>query len=108
MAGRAPEKMPQELAAEAPMRVVVAEDVMLTREGIVHVLTGAGFEVVGQAGDLDGLLRLVRGTEPDAEIVDIRMPPTHSDEGLRAAQTIREERPETGVLVLSQYIEPAY
>jgi DNA-binding NarL/FixJ family response regulator len=90
------------------MRVVVAEDVMLTRAGIVHVLTGAGLDVVGQAGDLDGLLRLVRGTEPDAVIVDIRMPPTHSDEGLRAAQTIREERPETGVLVLSQYIEPAY
>ena len=90
------------------MRIVVAEDVMLTREGIVHVLTAAGFEVVGQAGDVAGLLRLVRGTEPDAVVVDIRMPPTHTDEGLRAAQTIREERPEVGVLVLSQYIEPAY
>jgi len=96
------------MAAEAPMRIVVAEDVMLTREGIVHVLTAAGFEVVGQAGDVAGLLRLVRGTEPDAVVVDIRMPPTHTDEGLRAAQTIREERPEVGVLVLSQYIEPAY
>jgi DNA-binding NarL/FixJ family response regulator len=62
------------VAAEAPMRVLVAEDVMLTRAGIVHVLAGAGFDVVGQAEDIDGLLRLVRGTEPDAAIVDIRMP----------------------------------
>src|SRR5438128_10796289 len=90
------------------MRIVVAEDVMLTREGIVHVLAEAGFEVVGQAGDLDGLLRLVRGTRPDAVVVDIRMPPTHTDEGLLAAQSIREEHPAIRVLVLSQYIEPAY
>ncbi|HZQ64950.1 MAG TPA: response regulator transcription factor [Gaiellaceae bacterium] len=90
------------------MRVVVGEDVMLTREGIVRVLADAGFEVVGQAGDLEGLLRLVRGTEPDAVVVDIRMPPTHTDEGLVAAQTIRAERPQTAVLVLSQYVEPAY
>src|SRR3954447_23573473 len=96
------------VAAEPQSRVVVGEDIMLTREGIVPVLTGAGFDVVGQAGDLDGLLRLVRGTEPDVVVVDIRMPPTHTDEGLRAAQAIREERPETGVLVLSQYIEPTY
>jgi DNA-binding NarL/FixJ family response regulator len=90
------------------VRVVVAEDVMLTREGIVHVLSGAGFDVVGQADDVDSLMRHVRGRRPDAAIVDIRMPPTHTDEGLVAAQQIRSEHPEVGVLVLSQYIEPAY
>ena len=91
-----------------PVRVVVAEDVMLTREGIVRLLTDAGVEVVGQAEDLDGLLRRVRATRPDAAIVDIRMPPTHTDEGLVAAQAIREEQPDVGVLVLSQYLEPEY
>jgi DNA-binding NarL/FixJ family response regulator len=90
------------------MRLVVAEDVMLTREGIVRLLDDAGFEVVGQAEDLDGLLRRVRGLRPDVAIADIRMPPTHTDEGLIAARTIREEQPDVGVLVLSQYIEPSY
>jgi DNA-binding NarL/FixJ family response regulator len=90
------------------VRVVVAEDVMLTREGIVHLLADAGVEVVGQAEDPDGLLRCVRATRPDAAIVDIRMPPTHTDEGLVAAQTIRAEHPGVGVLVLSQYLEPSY
>jgi DNA-binding NarL/FixJ family response regulator len=90
------------------MRVVVAEDVMLTREGITRLLTEAGVEVVGEAGDAAALLRSVRATQPDAAIVDIRMPPTHTDEGLVAAQQIRAEHPGVGVLILSQYIEPRY
>ncbi|CAN5590758.1 response regulator transcription factor [soil metagenome] len=90
------------------MRVVVAEDVMLTREGLVGVLTAAGVDVVAEAGDPDGLLRAVATERPDAAIVDIRMPPTHTDEGLRAATEIRATYPQVGVLVLSQYIEPAY
>jgi DNA-binding NarL/FixJ family response regulator len=90
------------------MRVVVADDVMLTREGIVRLLEEAGVEVVGQAEDAPSLLRRVRGTQPDAVIVDIRMPPTHTDEGLVAASMIRAELPDVGVLILSQYIEPSY
>jgi DNA-binding NarL/FixJ family response regulator len=90
------------------MRVVVADDVMLTRQGIVRLLTDAGIDVVAEAEDAEGLLRGVRLTRPDAAIVDIRMPPTHTDEGLVAAQAIRTEHPDIGVLVLSQYIEPSY
>ena len=90
------------------MRVVIAEDVMLTREGIVHVLTQAGVQVIGQASDAEGLLRLCRSERPDAVVVDIRMPPTHTDEGLVAAARIHDEFPDTGVLVLSAYVEPSY
>ena len=90
------------------MRVVVADDVLLTREGIVRLLQDAGIDVAGQAADGDGLLRLVRVTRPDVAIVDIRMPPTHTDEGLVAAQAIRAEHPEIGVLLLSSYAEPSY
>ena len=90
------------------MRVVVADDVLLTREGIVRLLGEAGVEVVGQAEDATGLLRDVRLKQPDVAIVDIRMPPTHTDEGLVAAESIRSEHPGVGVLVLSQYVEPAY
>jgi DNA-binding NarL/FixJ family response regulator len=90
------------------MRVVVAEDVMLTREGITRLLTDAGVDVVGQVGDAAALLRAVRMTQPDAAVVDIRMPPTHTDEGLVAAQQIRAGHPGVGVLILSQYIEPHY
>jgi DNA-binding NarL/FixJ family response regulator len=90
------------------MRVVVADDVMLTREGIVRLLHDAGIDVVGQADDAPSLLRRVRATRPDAAIVDIRMPPTHTDEGLVAASMIRTELPDVGVLILSQYIEPSY
>ena len=90
------------------MRVAVADDVLLTRQGIVHLLQQAGVEVVGEAEDAAGLLRCVRLDRPDVAVVDIRMPPTHTDEGLVAALTIRHELPETGVLVLSQYVEPAY
>ena len=90
------------------MRVVVADDAMVTREGIVRLLEEADVEVVGQAEDAEALLRDVALERPDAAIVDIRMPPTHTDEGLVAAQRIRREYPETGVLVLSQYVEPSY
>jgi DNA-binding NarL/FixJ family response regulator len=90
------------------MRVVVADDVMLTRAGITRLLTDAGVDVVGEAGDAASLLRAVRTTQPDAAVVDIRMPPTHTDEGLVAAQQIRAEHPDTGVLILSQYVEPHY
>jgi serine/threonine-protein kinase len=90
------------------MRVVVADDAMLTREGIVHVLSQAGVDVVGQAGDAAGLLRAVDAHRPDVAIVDIRMPPGHSDEGIAAADEIHARYPEVAVLVLSQYVEPAY
>ncbi len=90
------------------MRVVVADDSVLLREGVVRVLEEAGYEVVGQAGDGEELLRKVRAHKPDIAIVDIRMPPTHTDEGLRAAAEIRTALPGTGVLVLSQYVEQQY
>jgi DNA-binding NarL/FixJ family response regulator len=90
------------------VRVVVADDLMLTREGIVRLLEGAGVEVLGQAEDAEGLLRKVRALRPDAAIVDIRMPPTHTDEGLVAATAIRAEHPQIAVLVLSQYVESRY
>ncbi|HET8975701.1 MAG TPA: response regulator transcription factor [Solirubrobacterales bacterium] len=90
------------------MRLVVADDSVLLREGLVRLLEEAGFEVVGQAGDAEDLLRKVRAHKPDAAIVDVRMPPTHTDEGIRAAQEIRAELPGVGVLVLSQYVEETY
>jgi DNA-binding NarL/FixJ family response regulator len=90
------------------VRVVVADDAMLTREGIIRLLREAGVDVVAEAGNADDLLRHVRVGRPDAAIVDIRMPPTHTDEGLVAAQQIRTEHPNVGVLVLSQYVEPSY
>jgi DNA-binding NarL/FixJ family response regulator len=90
------------------MRVVLGEDSVLLREGIARLLRDAGFDVVAQAGDADDLLRKVRAHKPDVAIVDIRMPPTHTDEGLRAAQIIRAELPNTAVLVLSQYVEQDY
>ncbi len=90
------------------MRVVVADDSVLMREGVVRLLTEAGFDVVGQAGDDDDLVRKVLAHKPDVAVVDIRMPPTNTDEGLRAAHKIREELPGVGVLMLSQYIEESY
>jgi DNA-binding NarL/FixJ family response regulator len=89
------------------MRVVLAEDSMLLREGLTRLLREAGFDVVGQSSTGDDLLSDVRAREPDVAIVDIRLPPTHNDEGVRAAQEIRERHPSVGVLVLSQYAEPA-
>jgi DNA-binding NarL/FixJ family response regulator len=90
------------------MRVVVADDSMLTREGIVRLLRDAGIEVVAEAEDADALLRHVASVRPDVAIVDIRMPPTHTDEGLVAVRTIRADHPEVGALLLSQYVEPSY
>lgn len=90
------------------MRVIVAEDVLLTREGIVHLLTDAGVEVVAAVEDGDQLLTAAVRHRPDAVVVDIRMPPTHTDEGLVAARRIREGYPSMAVVVLSQYLEPAY
>src|SRR5919197_3075202 len=90
------------------VRVVLAEDSVLLREGIARLLEDQGFEVAAQGGTADDLLRHVGMHKPDVAIVDIRMPPTQTDEGLRAAQEIRERWPDTGVLVLSQYVEPAY
>jgi len=90
------------------MRVVVADDSTLLREGVVRLLEEAGLEVVGQAADGEDLLRKVRAHRPDVAVVDVRMPPTHTDEGLVAAREIRAELPEVGVLVLSQYVEVAY
>jgi len=87
---------------------VIAEDSVLLREGMARLLEEQGFEVAGQAGDGDDLVRKVMAHKPDVAIVDVRMPPTHTDEGLRAAQRIREELPGTGVLVLSQYVEEEY
>jgi DNA-binding NarL/FixJ family response regulator len=90
------------------VRVIVADDSVLLREGVTRVLEEAGFEVVGQAADREELMRKARAHKPDVAIVDIRMPPTHTDEGLQAARAIREELPETGVLVLSAYMEETY
>jgi DNA-binding NarL/FixJ family response regulator/class 3 adenylate cyclase len=90
------------------VRVVLADDSVLLREGIARLLEDAGFEVVAQSGTAEDLLRHVGMHKPDVALIDIRMPPTQTDEGLRAAQQIRERWPETGVLVLSQYVEPAY
>ena len=90
------------------MRVVVADDSVLFREGIARLLEDAGWEVVGHAGDADDLLRKVRAHNPDAAVVDIRMPPGNADDGIRAALEIREELPGTRVLVLSQYVEEGY
>ena len=90
------------------MRVVIADDSVLLREGVSRLLAEAGFDVVGQARDADELLREVAEKNPDVAIVDIRMPPTHTDEGLRAARELRSRHPTVGVLVLSQYVRPSY
>ena len=90
------------------MKIVIAEDSVLLREGVVRLLVEAGFDVVGQSGNADDLLRHVAMHRPDVAIIDIKMPPTHTDEGLVAARTIRNEHRETGVLVLSQYVEAGY
>jgi DNA-binding NarL/FixJ family response regulator len=87
------------------VRVVIAEDGVLLREGLTQLLGARGFDVVGSSDTGDGLLRLVRSYSPDVAIVDIRLPPTHSDEGLLAALEIRAQHPSVGVLVLSQYVE---
>jgi DNA-binding NarL/FixJ family response regulator len=90
------------------VRVVIAEDSVLLREGLVRLLEESGAEVLAQSGTAEDLLRHVAMHHPDVAIVDIKMPPTNTDEGLRAAKQIREKHPEVGVLVLSQYVEPGY
>src|SRR3954454_7035074 len=90
------------------LRVVIAEDQALLREGLARLLADAGIEVVGQAGDAPDLQRKVAAHKPDVAVVDIQMPPDHTDDGLRAALELRRRLPETGVLVLSQYYEEQY
>jgi DNA-binding NarL/FixJ family response regulator len=90
------------------MRVVIADDTLLVREGIARLLTQRGFDVVAEARDGDELLRKVAGHKPDAAVVDIRMPPSGGDEGLRAAERLGRTHPAVGVLVLSEYLEPEY
>jgi DNA-binding NarL/FixJ family response regulator len=90
------------------MRVVIAEDSVLLREGVAKLLEEEGFELVGRAGDAEDLLLKVRSYNPDVAIIDVRMPPTHTDEGARAAVTIRQQHPDVGVLLLSQVIEATF
>jgi len=90
------------------VRVVVADDAVILREGLARLLTEAGFEIPGLASDCDELLALVERYRPDVAIIDIRMPPSHTDEGLQAARTIRERWPSTGILVLSQHVRASY
>jgi DNA-binding NarL/FixJ family response regulator len=90
------------------VRVVLADDASVLREGLARVLIGAGVEVAAQAGTAEELLDAVAEVRPDVAVVDIRMPPTRTDEGLVAAEQIAEQHPETGVLLLSQYVEAAY
>src|SRR5262245_59665543 len=108
--GRGAETAPTPSVDEEPAgatgrTVVIADDDLLLREGLASLLTQAGYRVLGQAGDATDLLGLVREHRPDVAIVDIRMPPDHATEGLRAAQVIREEMPEIAILVLSAYVE---
>lgn len=90
------------------MRVLIAEDSVLLREGTARLLEAAGFEVVGQAADAPEMVRKIRAHKPDVLIADIRMPPEHTDDGLRAAIELRRELPQVGVLILSQYVEEHY
>jgi DNA-binding NarL/FixJ family response regulator len=90
------------------VRVIVADDLLLTREGIVHLLTDAGIDVVAQTGDAEGIVDLVDRERPDAVILDIRMPPTHTDEGLVAAGRVRNRDPRVGILILSHYTDSGW
>lgn len=90
------------------MRVVIADDSALLREGVARILTDGGFEIVAQATDAEELLEAARTLQPDVAVVDVRMPPTHTDEGARVARVIREELPDVGVLVLSQVVEATH
>ncbi|HET6745960.1 MAG TPA: response regulator transcription factor [Candidatus Limnocylindria bacterium] len=95
-------------APGARLRIVLADDAVLLREALAASLGAAGFEVVGQAADVDGLLELAQSASPDVLVVDVRMPPTHTTEGLEAARQIRRDHPEMAILLLSQYIETRY
>jgi DNA-binding NarL/FixJ family response regulator len=96
------------MITDRPLRIVIADDSALLREGIASLLEDAGHEVVGRAADADDLMMQVRGVVPDIAIVDVRMPPGNADDGLVAAAEIRRTHPEVAVLVLSQHLEPAY
>jgi DNA-binding NarL/FixJ family response regulator len=96
------------MAGDAPIRIVVGEDQPIVREGVVRILEGAGFEVVGVAGDAEDLIRKAGAHKPDVVVTDIEMPPTSTDDGLEAAKKIRAAQPGIGVLVLSQYLEDRY
>jgi DNA-binding NarL/FixJ family response regulator len=96
------------MAVAGPLRVVIAEDDVLMREGIARLLAEAGFEVAAQAGDADDLLRKALAHRPDVAVVDVQMPPGRSDDGLRAALELRQREPEIGILVLSQFYEETY
>jgi DNA-binding NarL/FixJ family response regulator len=95
-------------SAGHPLRIVLADDAVLLREALAGSLNAAGFDVVGQAADAAGLLELVRSASPDVVVVDVRMPPTHTTEGLEAAQQIRREHPRLAIVLLSQYVETRY
>jgi DNA-binding NarL/FixJ family response regulator len=96
------------MAADRPLRIALADDAVLLREALAGSLTAAGFEVVGQAGDVAELTALLQRGEPDVLILDVRMPPTHTTEGLEASHAIRRDHPRIGILLLSQYIETRY
>jgi DNA-binding NarL/FixJ family response regulator len=93
---------------DAPLRVAIGEDDVLLREGVARILTDAGLDVVSQSGDADDLLRRTLAYRPDVVVVDVQMPPRREDDGLRAAMELRRRAPGIGVLILSQYCEPAY
>ena len=99
---------PGKAGGERPVRAIVADDSVLLREGIVRLLESGGFEVVAQAGDAPDFLRKALAHRPDVAVVDVRMPPGGRDDGLRAALELRAQRPDVGVLVLSQYYEESY
>jgi DNA-binding NarL/FixJ family response regulator len=103
-----PASLDQPLDRATPLRVVIADDHALLRQGVASMLEGEGFEVVAQAGDAEDVVRKVNAHHPDVAVIDIRMPPNGTDDGLRAAIAIRQAHPEMGVLVLSQYVEAAY
>jgi DNA-binding NarL/FixJ family response regulator len=96
------------MSSETPLKVVVAEDSVLLREGLVRLLEDSGFDVAGQAGDAEDLIRKVGAHKPDVAVIDVRMPPTHTDEGIVAAVEARRRRPGLAVLVLSAYVEQAF
>lgn len=96
------------MSGDSPLRIVLADDAVLLREALAASLAAAGFEVVGQAADVESLMRLVQEARPDVAVIDVRMPPSHTTEGLEAARAIRAEQPSIAILVLSQYIETRY
>ena len=103
-----PASLDEPLDSATPLRIVIADDHVLLREGVASMLDGEGFDVVAQAGDAEDVIRKVNAHLPDVAVIDIRMPPNGTDDGLRAAIAIRQAHPDIGVLVLSQYVEAAY